>query len=184
MSNSFSLPPQSAEIFNQLSRGLFISRNAPGSSTLDLYRIVDIHFEKYQNYFRLIGFELEKGENYFFFSQQESRGQIEDKAEKLFRYLQGLEILYLIEPKLDAGMNFNLLDHEDRLNNDKSLRRKSLLLPGKIAQEKAIDRVRNFCRALEKESFFHSLDEQYNKFWVLDSFRYLVDFFIKIDQNS
>lgn len=184
MSNSFSLPSQSAEIFDRLSKGLFISKNAPSTPATDLYRIVESHFESYQAYFQVIGFQLERGDDYFYFSKNETRGQVEDKAEKLFRYLDGLEILFFIQPSLAPGQKFSLLPHADTLARNKSIRKKCLLLPGKVAQEEPIDRVRNFCKSLEKESLLHALDEQQNQFLVLDAFQYLLDFFIKIDQNS
>ncbi|MCI4669343.1 MAG: hypothetical protein MRZ79_14505 [Bacteroidia bacterium] len=184
MHANFSLPPQSAEIFDRLSRGLFISRNTPNLPVSDLYQIIFRHFDDYKAYFKIIGFELEKGKDYFYFSKSETRGQTEEKAERLFKYLDGLEILYSLEPDLRPGSILMLEQHEEQLEKNRNLKKKSLKLPGKIGQEKAIDRLRSFCRSLEKESFMLDIDDRQTKYLVLDSFQYLVDFFTKIDQNS
>jgi len=178
------LPSQSAEIFERLSRGLFISKNQPGFQTQDLYGVLEHREEDFRYYFSLIGFYLEKGEGYYYFSREENKSQIEDKVEKLFRYLDGLELLYLLVPDLGPGSLINLTSLGERLESSKQLSRKALKLGVRASQDSPEDKFKAFLRSLEKESFVVALDDQQEEFLVLDAFDYLVTFFYKVDQNS
>lgn len=183
MDNDFSLPLQSAEIFEKLSKGQFISRNTPVGPAQDLYGLLKSHATEYTAYFRVIGFELEHGKDYYYLTKSETKSQTEDKIEKLYRYIDGLEVLFTLNPDLQIGKTFTPQDYQETLQTDLSIKKKLLTMAVKGSFEEPIERLKAFCKLLEKDSFFFLQSEIPEEYLVLDSFQYLIDIIILLDQQ-
>ncbi|MEO0896332.1 MAG: hypothetical protein AAFY71_08045 [Bacteroidota bacterium] len=178
-----SLPPQSAEIFERLSKGLFISHNNPSGPTQNYFELIQKHEETYTAYFKLIGFQLEKGKGYYYFSKPETKSQIEDKLEKLYRYLDSLEILYMLLPELGVGDSIVIPELTSKLDTDPVLKQKLMKLPLKGGVDAPLERLSLLCKNLEKESFLSMTQENPEQYLVLDAFLYLIQLIKRIDAH-
>src|SRR5690554_4479408 len=89
------IPAQTAEIFEILSKGQFISSNSTDRQISQLYQVIDDeqNYEALYDYFRSINFILEKGDEYYHFSRPESKADLERKLEAAFRWIDIVDFL-------------------------------------------------------------------------------------------
>ncbi len=85
-----SVPRQTGEIFELLSKGQFICSNSTDVRIGKLYEIIDDneHYELLYDYFFSINFILEKGDEFYYFSRKdESKADLERKLETACRWI-------------------------------------------------------------------------------------------------
>ena len=177
------LPAKTAAIFEWLSRGLFLSQNSQDHTHQSLYQAVEAYFEALHGYFLPLGFELSKGPGYFYFSREENRSTSEDKLEKLFRYLDYIEILLLQDPHLSLGRvhaTADLLHLIRQQPKARNLMRKLSVKGGEDLGEK----LKNMLKNLEKEGWLAFLDEEGSQFILLDSMHYLLHMMEAVQKTS
>lgn len=166
-----SLPPQTAKIFEWLSKGLFINSHSANPEQEELYKAIDEHFDELKSYFEQIAFQLERGEKYFYLSRIESKTPLEDKLLKLYRYLDALDFFITYDPAFGIGSRFRIEEIVDRCKEDILLRRKLQKLD--IRGDKPAEKIKRLSDMMLKEHFFDLENERENTYRVLHAFHYL-----------
>ncbi|RMG59370.1 MAG: hypothetical protein D6722_22365 [Bacteroidetes bacterium] len=166
-------PAQTADIFERLSRGLFISANSLDREQAELFRVIDAHFETLETYFATIRFRLERGDDFFYFSRERTPSQLEDKIERLYRYIDWLDFLKAYDPALGPGYRLSPEQIALRCQQTPCLSRKLSDLPLRGTATQRIDRARLFLRSLERASFLELENEAQEVYLVLNAFSYL-----------
>jgi hypothetical protein len=82
-----------AEVFQRLSRGQFISNNSVDTDTRALYNDIEDNFEEYEDYFKKIEFVLSAGDGFYYFSRNEAKVNIESKLQSLFSWIDYVDFL-------------------------------------------------------------------------------------------
>lgn len=167
------LPVQTPEIFQRLSRGLFISSNTTDREQEELYLVIEANFEELERYFSAIRFHLNKGDEYFYFSRDMNRSSIEDKLERAYRYIDLLDFFKTFHPAFGSGFRFSPDQIAQQCKLDSELRTKLDALNTKGQSENRLDKVRNLVKSIEKESFIELIDKMQETYLVLASFSYL-----------
>lgn len=166
---------QSAEIFDHLVRGRFISANAINQQQRNMYLYVEDHLETLSQLYQQVGFRLEMGDNYFYFSRiNESQQNIENKIEKALRWLDIMAFFTTYNQSFGRGFRFSPLEIIPQL--DLNLALKEILL--NISKRKAkdrnyIDMLNEILREMRKEGFM-DVENEMNQTWkVQDAWLYL-----------
>ena len=78
-----SVPKQTGEIFELLSKGQFICSNSADIRISKLFDVIDDsdNYELLYDYFKSINFILEKGDEYYHFSRKEEKVDLERKLD-------------------------------------------------------------------------------------------------------
>lgn len=178
------LPAQTADIFEHLSRGLFISANSLDAEQSRLFQVVDTHFDALAAYFAVIRYRLERGHDYFFFAREMSRAQLDDKIERVYRYLDWLDFLHAYDPAIGPGYRLSPAQLARKCQTDRSLRRKLEALPLRGSSANLMDAARLLLKALERESFVELVQEAQETYLILNAFDYLEQLIAQIHLAS
>lgn len=168
------IPDHTAEIFDSLQKGQFISSNSTNEETRDLYDMIDDDFEALSVFFSQIGYTLERGNEYFYFSRTEPRTTLEQKILRAYYWIDVLDLFktydetfgpgYRFQPEqilVEANINVMLQNKLDGIRkhfSDKDIRKEVL---------------ENMIRQLTKESFLELENEKTNTYKVMASWNYL-----------
>ncbi|WP_072531738.1 hypothetical protein [Bacteroides ilei] len=168
------IPDHTAEIFDCLQKGQFISSNSTNEETRDLYDMIDDDFEALSVFFSQIGYTLERGNEYFYFSRTEPRTTLEQKILRAYYWIDVLDLFktydetfgpgYRFQPEqilVEANINVMLQNKLDGIRkhfSDKDIRKEVL---------------ENMIRQLTKESFLELENEKTNTYKVMASWNYL-----------
>lgn len=168
------IPDHTAEIFDCLQKGQFISSNSTNEETRDLYDMIDDDFEALSVFFSQIGYTLERGNEYFYFSRTEPRTTLEQKILRAYYWIDVLDLFktydetfgpgYRFQPEqilVEANINVMLQNKLDGIRkhfSDKDIRKEVL---------------ENMIRQLTKESFLEMENEKNNTYKVMASWNYL-----------
>lgn len=168
------IPDHTAEIFDCLQKGQFISSNSTNEETRDLYDMIDDDFEALSVFFSQIGYTLERGNEYFYFSRTEPRTTLEQKILRAYYWIDVLDLFktydetfgpgYRFQPEqilVEANINVMLQNKLDGIRkhfSDKDIRKEVL---------------ENMIRQLTKESFLELENEKNNTYKVMASWNYL-----------
>lgn len=165
------VPPQTAKIFEWLSKGLFINSQSANKEQEELYEVIATNYEALQAYFQPLNFQLERGPSYFFFSRTIAKTSLEDKLTKLYRYIDALDFFLSYAPGFGVGYRFEtekilLACQEDRL-----LKRKLRSLDSRTDQ--IPDKLKRVLDMLAKDQFIEAEDDAKKSYRVLHAFEYL-----------
>ena len=72
---------QTAEIFEILSKGGFISSDSTNPNIRQLYTVIEDNQSELYDFFAAINFVLESGNEYYYFSRRENKVDLERKLE-------------------------------------------------------------------------------------------------------
>lgn len=178
-----SLPPQTAEIFEILSKGQFISSNGDDRTRL-LYRIIDEGdaYPALRTYFAAIDLELEQGNEYYHFSRRDSKADIERKVEAAFKWIDILDFFKAFDASFGAGYRFTIHDVVTRAAVDAPLKMKLEGLKKYAAgKERHADILGKVIELLERDSFVMLEGEITGTYKVLTAFRYLEELVLAIN---
>lgn len=178
------LPAQTADIFERLSRGLFISANSLDREQAQLFRVIEAHFDELEAYFGAIRYRLERGHDYFYFSREISPTQLADKIERVYRYIDWLDFLKSYDPALGPGYHLSPGQIAQRCESVPDLRRQLERLPLRGTATNLIDTARLLLKALERESFAELAHEAQETYCLLDAFDYLEQLIDRIDLDA
>ena len=169
------LPKYTAEIFELLSKGRFISSNASSDHNRRLYSILedDANFDLLAEYFEKINFILEKGNGYFYFSREETKVSLERKLETAFKWIDILDFFKTFDHSFGSGYRFSIADITVRLNTDADLKSKLSALKRITKKTKQNEAVTRLVELLIKDHFVELQDEITGLYKVLSSFEYL-----------
>ena len=177
-------PKYTAEIFEILSKGQFISSNSTNRFIRTLYNTIDDddNFEFFFNYFQSINFILEKGDQYVYFSRKESKVNLERKLEIAYKWIDILDFLKTYDNAFGPGYKFSPSEISIRLDVDVDLKTKLKALR-RFAPKKSsyIDVIKKVVETLEKDHFVELEDEASQTFKVLSSFTYLEELILTIN---
>lgn len=167
-----------ATIFERLRKGLFISANSPNEEIRNLYHILEDNFEEHYNYFATINYILENEEDYFYFSKNISKTDLQNKLEKVFKWIDILDFLKTYDSNFTVGSRFTPAEISQQLNINIDL--KSKLESNSL--KKIFDKENNdlqciikIIKYLKDNNFVALENPRSETYKVLSSFRYLED---------
>ena len=166
-----------AEIFDLLSKGKFIS--SMSRAHRKLYNVLENeeHYQQLKAYFSHINFTLSRDEGYFYFSRDLAKGEsIQDwerKVEQLNRYVDMLGFLYALEHKPMPGIKFRPSKIAEECANNPILQNLLADIKLKVRTQTHVGKIKAMAEEFTDDSFFEKLDEDQENYLILDSFSYL-----------
>lgn len=174
MELNINIPDHTAEIFDCLQKGQFISSNSTSEEIRNYYDMIDDDFEALSVFFAQIGYNLERGNEYFYFSRTEPRNTLEQKILRAYYWIDVLDLFktydetfgpgYRFQPEqilVEANINVTLQNKLDSIRkhfSDKDVRK---------------DVLDNMIKQLTRESFLELENEKTNTYKVMSSWHYL-----------
>lgn len=177
------IPAQTAEIFEILSKGQFISSNSTDRQISQLYQVIDDeqNYEALYDYFRSINFILEKGDEYYHFSRPESKADLERKLEAAFRWIDIVDFLKTYDNGFGVGNRFTPTDLLAQIKIDAELETKLEGLKKHTGKEKYHEIIERLLSMLVNESFIEVENEITRQYKVLAAFKYLEQLILTIN---
>jgi len=175
--NPYNLPRQTHDIFSIMARGHFISSNGSKDNMSRLYDIINNpeNFDRLQAYFNVIRYNIERGNNYFYFSRiNEANSIIEQKLETFERYIDVIDLFASMDNKVTIGSRFRPSEIAEECNANVRLKQKLQKIP-MYRSETLLNKVRDICNLMTRDSFLELEDEQTESYKVLDAYTYLLD---------
>lgn len=173
----YNLPKQTHDIFAIMARGHFISSNGTKDNMSKLYDIINNpeNFDRLQAYFNIIRYNIERGNNYFYFSKiNEANSLIEQKLEAFERYIDVIDLFASMDNKITIGARFRPSEIAEECNANVRLKQKLQKIP-MYRSETLLNKVRDICNLMTRDSFLELEDEQTESYKVLDAYTYLLD---------
>jgi hypothetical protein len=173
----YNLPKQTHDIFAIMARGHFISSNGTKDGMSRLYDIINNpeNFDRLQAYFNVIRYNIERGNNYFYFSRvNEANSLIEKKLETFERYIDIVDLFASMDNKVTIGSRFRPSEIAEECNANVRLKQKLQKIP-MYRSETLLNKVRDICDLMARDSFLELEDEQSESYKVLDAYSYLLD---------
>ena len=171
------LPRQTHDIFAIMARGHFISSNGSKDGMGRLYDIINNpeNYDRLQAYFNVIRYNIERGNNYFYFSKiNEANSIIEKKLETFERYIDIIDLFASMDNKITIGSRFRPGEISEECNANVRLKQKLQKIP-MYRSETLVNKVRDICDLMARDSFLELEDEQSESYKVLDAYTYLMD---------
>lgn len=181
--HDMNIPKQTAQVFEILSRGQFISSNSSDPEIKRLYDVLDEeqNYEKLYHYFQQIHFTLEKGDGFYYFSRVENRADLERKIEQAFKWIDVLDFFKTFDHSFGAGTRFTPSDILVQLNVNAELKVKIEGLkrhaPNRTKHSDILVKIINDMRG---DRFFELENEISEQYKVLSSFKYLEELVLSI----
>lgn len=164
---------RTAEIFEILSKGQFISSNSSHEHTRKLFNVVEDNFADLARYFAEIDFTLERGDEYFYFSRPESRADLERKVTSAYKWIDILDFFKAYDNSFGPGYRFTPADILVKLNLDAMLKSKLAGLKRYTREEKHAVAIQKVIDTLCRDGFAELENELTHSYKVLASFSYL-----------
>jgi hypothetical protein len=170
------VPKQTSEIFEILSKGQFICSNSSDERIRKLYDVIaeDENFNSLYDYFYAINFMLEEGDEYYYLSRVESKAELERKIETAFRWIDIVDFFKSFDTSFSSGFRFQPSDILVKLNVDAVLKDKLDDLrrwSKKGAYKESLEHI--ITKMLCAEGFAELENEILNEYKILSSFKYL-----------
>jgi len=175
-----SINKRTAEIFEILSKGQFISSNSSDEHVRMLFGVVEENFAELGRYFSEINFILERGDEYFYFSRPENRADLERKIERAYKWIDILDFFKAHDSAFGPGYRFTPSDILVKLNVDAMLKGKLAGLKRYSHKDKHADAIQTLIELLCREGFAELENDVTHSYKVLSSFRYLEDLIMSI----
>ncbi|MGL4779668.1 MAG: condensin complex protein MksE [Bacteroidales bacterium] len=170
------------EIFDILSKGLFISSNSTDANMRRLYKTIDENKEPIYQYFAAINFYLEEGNEFFYFTRKENKVDLERKLEIAMKWIDIIDFLKNFDNAFGPGLRFSSHDLVISLNLNVEMKSKVEYLkrhyPGKNKHEEIIDRL---IYDLRRDGFIELENEIEGTYKVLSAFNYIEKLVLSIN---
>ena len=173
------LPPQTSQIFQFLSKGLFLSSNSHQTQRA-LFKATRSHEKELREYFLPLGFELCKGEGYYYFITQNSETLPEEHLEQIARFIEWLDFLKTFNPGFGPGKRFSIDEILNEVQENYLLKRKLNQLSLRGGQGKPIEKIRQLVRLMERQGFVEVMSESTETYLTLSAFSFLESWANKI----
>lgn len=161
-----------AEVFQRLSRGQFISSNSTDPTTRAIYNDLEESTEEYESYFSQIDFLLCGGNGYFYFARNEQKVVIENKLRSFVDWIDYLDFLTTYDTSFDVGSQFTLAQMEVRADSDVELKQKLHALFDET-KPSARDKLEALAAAMVSQGFAEEINQIEGKYQVTTAYRYL-----------
>lgn len=174
-----SVPRQTGEIFELLSKGQFICSNSSDMRISKLCEILDEpdNFDTLHDYFNSINFLLEKGDEFYYFSRKnESKADLERKMEAACKWIDIIDFFKSFDYAFASGYSFSPAKIVVEISVQAVLKNKADALKGVLKlDEKAPyhEVVIKIVETLVKDGFAEIENEILKSYKVLSSFKYL-----------
>ena len=174
-----SVPRQTGEIFELLSRGQFICSNSSDVRIRKLYEIIDDNenYDLLYDYFLAINFILEKGDEFYYFSRKdESKADLERKLETACRWIDIVDFFKAFDNSFASGYSFSPSEITVKISVDAVLKskadgvRNTLKLDEKTPYHEIVLKI---IESLCKDGYAEIENEILKSYKVLSSFKYL-----------
>ena len=165
------LPKETPQIFEWLSKGQFLNSHSANEVQERYFSLLEKHFEAYHTFFQQIGFELEKGKNYFYLSRKESKAGLEDKLQKLSRYIDIFDFFLEVDPLFGTGSRLKLEAWSAKIAEDILLKRKLKKLEAR--GENISEKLKRVLDLMTRDVFLELENEQEKMYRVLPAIEYL-----------
>lgn len=164
---------QTAEIFEFLSKGQFVSSNSVDENLRRLYLVIDENYDELYEYFSAIRFYLMKGNEYFYFVRMENKVDIERKLRQAMKWIDILDFMKCFDNSFGSGFRFTPSDISVRLNLDAELKDKLTGLRKITEKEKYDESIEKIIEILKKEGFVEEENLVLSTYKVTAAFHYL-----------
>lgn len=174
-----SVPRQTGEIFELLSKGQFICSNSSDLRIAKLCEILDDsdNFETLHDHFHSINFVLEKGDEFYYFSRKdESKADLERKLEAACKWIDIVDFFKTFDNAFASGYSFSPAQIVVATSVQAVLKSKADALKGVLRMdEKASyhDVVNKIVETLTRDGFAEIENEILKSYKVLSSFKYI-----------
>lgn len=169
-----SVPKQTSDIFEILSKGQFICSNSTKDSNRKLYNVIDENFEELYDYFKSINLSLDKGDEYYMFTRVENKTDLERKLLAAYKWIDILDFFKTFDHSFGAGYRFTPSDVLIRLSVDVDMKNKLEGLKKYAAgKEKHGEILEKVLDHLSRDYFIELENEITNSYKVLSSFHYM-----------
>ena len=172
---------QTAEIFEILSKGQFISSNSVDENLRRLYLVIDENFDELYDYFMAIRFFLTRGDEYFYFVRMENKVDIERKLRQAMKWIDILDFVKSFNSSFGSGFRFTPSDISVRLNLDAELKDKLMGLKKYTEKEKYDESIEKIMEILKKEGFVEEENPISRMYKVTAAFHYLEQLVLSIN---
>ncbi len=172
---------RTGEVFEILSKGLFICSNSTNNSTRKLYNYIEQDYDKLYDYFFEINFILERGDEYFYFSKKESKADLERKLETAFKWIDVVDFFKAYEDSFGPGFRFTPADISVRLDVDAVLKTKLAGLRKYTQKDKLSESIQKLIEMLRKAGYAELESEISDSYKILSSFSYLEELVMSIN---
>ena len=166
---------RTAELFDILSKGQFISSNAVDEDRRYSYKYLEENQEKLSQKFEEVGFQLNSGNNYFYFSKPNETNQgVENKIEKALRWLNILAFFTNFRKDLCRGVRFSAYDVLPQIELNLALKEQLNDLQKRNGSQKTHrDKLNDLLKEMQKEGFIDIENEMDEQWKVLDAWEYM-----------
>jgi hypothetical protein len=172
---------QTAEIFEILSKGQFISSNSVDEDLRRLYLVIDENFDELYDYFMAIRFFLTRGDEYVYFVRMESKVDMERKLRQAMKWIDILDFVKSFDNSFGSGFRFTPSDISVRLNLDAELKDKLIGLKKYTEKEKYDESIEKVMEILKKEGFVEEENTISRTYKVTAAFHYLEQLVLSIN---
>lgn len=182
-----SVPRQTGEIFELLSKGQFICSNSSDIHISKLYEIIDDqeNYETLYDYFLSINFILEKGDEFYYFSRKdESKADLERKLETACKWIDIVDFFHTFDNAFASGYSFSPAKIAVEISVQAVLKSKADGLKGilKLDEKTPYQEVVNkIVKTLCDDGFAEIESEILKSYKVLSSFKYLEELITHIN---
>lgn len=164
---------QTAEIFELLSKGGFISSDSTDPHIRQLYNQIDNNLPELYEHYASINFFLEGGNEFYHFVRRETRAELERKLEIAMRWIDVLDFVKTYDAAFAPGFRFQPSDILVRLKLDAELKEKlngMKKYTGKEKQDEILDKILS---DLKRDGFIEVENEITSTYKVVAAFNYL-----------
>ncbi len=181
-----SVPKQTGEIFDLLSKGQFICSNSSDGDIRKLFDVIDDknNFETLAEYFKAINFVLEKGDEFYYFSRTESKADLERKLETAFRWIDLIDFFKSFDNSFASGYRFTPSEIAVKISVDAVLKNKADGIRNVLKMDDKTSYPEIVAKAIDsliKDGFAELENEILKTYKVLASFKYLEELVTNIN---
>jgi len=182
-----SVPRQTGEIFELLSKGQFICSNSSDSRISKLCEVLDDseNFELLYEYFFSINFILEKGDEFYYFSRKdESKADLERKLEAACKWIDIVDFFKTFDNAFAPGYSFSPAKIAVEISVQVVLKNKADGLKGILKMDEKTpypEVVNKIVDTLCKDGFAEMENEILKSYKVLSAFKYLEELISNIN---
>lgn len=182
-----SVPRQTGEIFEILSKGQFICSNSTDARIAKLFDVIDNgdNYQELFDFFYSINFILEKGDEFYYLSRKdESKVDLERKLEMACKWIDIVDFFKAYDNSFSSGYSFSPSEIVVKISIDAVLKskadgvRSTLKIDEKTPYNDVVVKVID---TLCKDGFAEVENEILKSYKVLASFKYLEELIININ---
>ena len=167
---------QTAEIFEILSKGGFISSDSTNPNIRQLYAVIEDNQSELYDFFAAINFILESGNEYYYFSRQENKVDLERKLEIATRWIDVLDFIKTYDAAFSSGFRFQPADMVVKVGTDLELKEKLAGLKKLVGREKHEEMIDKIVNDLKRDGFIELENEITSTYKVVAAFGYQEEF--------